>query len=227
MTNRYPTHTDFLPEPTAPLDLQVRYHTARGRKLQSQAMGAYLAKLWHGLPNALPTMANWLKRWNQRARTREALMACSDRTLADVGIAREHIALVAKGVDHRDPAALVPRGWRPGLATALPTMVGWLERWNQRARTREALEACSDRTLADVGIAREHIALVAKGVDHRDPIALGEHGWRPRLAAVLYQLGFARPEQRRVLRELSAYSDADLNDLGIRRSDIAQIARAA
>jgi uncharacterized protein YjiS (DUF1127 family) len=161
MTNRHPTHTDALPVAGAPLDLQVRYHTARGRKLQSQAMGTFLTELWHGLPNTLPTMVSWLKRWNQRA------------------------------------------------------------------RTREVLEACSDRTLADIGIPREHIALIAKGLDHRDPVALAQHGWRPRLAAALYQVGFARPEQRQVVRELSAYSDDDLNDLGIRRSDIPQIARAA
>jgi len=160
MTTRYPIHTDSLSE-AAPLDLRVRYHTARGRKLQSQVMGAHLAKLGHGLTRALPALANGLVRWNQRVHTREALMACSDRTLADIGIPREHIGLVAKGVDHRDP------------------------------------------------------------------IAVSQHGWRPRLAAVLHKLGFASPEQRRVLRELSAYTEPELNDLGISRSDIARIARTA
>jgi len=49
----------------------------------------------------------------------------------------------------------------------------------------------------------------------------------PRLAAVLQRLGFARPEQRRVLRELSALSDPELADIGIHRSNIPQIARTA
>jgi len=49
----------------------------------------------------------------------------------------------------------------------------------------------------------------------------------PRLTAVLQRLGFARPEQRRVLRELSALSDAELYDIGIHRSNIPQIARTA
>jgi uncharacterized protein YjiS (DUF1127 family) len=159
MTTRYPIHTDALPD--APLDLQVRHHTARGRKLQSQAMGATLTKLGHALPRALPAMA------------------------------------------------------------------GWLVRWNQRVLTREALEACSDRTLADIGIPREHIALVAKGVDHRDPIAVSQYGWRPRLASALQQLGFLRPEQRRVRRELESYTDRELNEIGINRGDIPQIARTA
>jgi uncharacterized protein YjiS (DUF1127 family) len=49
----------------------------------------------------------------------------------------------------------------------------------------------------------------------------------PSLAAVLQWLGFARPEQRRVLRELSALSDSELYDIGIHRSNIPQIARTA
>jgi uncharacterized protein YjiS (DUF1127 family) len=107
-------------------------------------------------------------------------------------------------------------------------MAGWLVRWNQRVRTREALEACSDRTLADIGIPREHIALVAKGVDHRDAEALRQHGWRPRLVQVLQAVGLFLPEhQRQVRRELEAYTDRELNEIGINRADIPQIARTA
>jgi uncharacterized protein YjiS (DUF1127 family) len=36
-----------------------------------------------------------------------------------------------------------------------------------------------------------------------------------------------RREQRRIYRELTAYSDRDLEEIGIRRSDIAGIARSA
>jgi uncharacterized protein YjiS (DUF1127 family) len=49
----------------------------------------------------------------------------------------------------------------------------------------------------------------------------------PRLAAMLQWQGFARPEQRQVLRELSALSDPELADIGIHRSNIPQIARTA
>jgi uncharacterized protein YjiS (DUF1127 family) len=159
MTTRYSLNADALPD--APLDLQVRHHTARGRKLQSRAMAETITTIGHALPRALPAMA------------------------------------------------------------------GWLVRWNQRVLTREALEACSERTLADIGIPCEHIALVAKGVDHRDPIAISQYGWRPRLTSVLHALGIARPEQRRVRRELEAYTDRELNEIGINRGDIPQIARTA
>jgi uncharacterized protein YjiS (DUF1127 family) len=113
------------------------------------------------------------------------------------------------------------------LTRALPALAEWLARWNDRVVTREALEACSDRTLADIGIPRAHIALVAKGVDHRDAHALAQHGWQPRLVTALQHFGFSRPEQRRVRRELAAYSDTELDDIGIHRSDIPAIARTA
>jgi uncharacterized protein YjiS (DUF1127 family) len=153
--------TDHGPEVDVPLDLQVRAHAARARKLQSAAMAEFLANTWHALSRA--------------------------------------------------PLVLV-RG---------------LVRWNQRLATREALDACSDRTLADIGIAREHITLVAKGVDHRDADALVQYGWRPRLVTALQHLGFPRPEERRVRRELEAYSDRELNEIGIDRGDIGRIARTA
>ena len=161
MTTRYPITTNTLPDADAPLDLQVRYHAARARKLQAQVMAATLTNLWHGLP----------------------------------------------------------RAWH--------ATTSWLVRWSRRVQTREALEACSDRTLADIGIPREHIALIAKGVDHNDPVAVSQYGWRPRLVSALHRLGVARPEQRRIRRELAAYSDAELDDIGIRRSDIPAIARSA
>ena len=85
----------------------------------------------------------------------------------------------------------------------------------------------SDRALADIGIAREHIALVARGVDAGQHEA-GGTGWRRwwqaaemRLEAVLR----AQQQRRRVHRELMAHSDRELDDLGVRRVDIWTIAR--
>jgi uncharacterized protein YjiS (DUF1127 family) len=102
-----------------------------------------------------------------------------------------------------------------GLAHALRTCVAWLARRRREAQARHALEQCSDRTLADIGIRRDQIALIAKGL-------LAQHAERER--------GEARPnrrEQRRVRRELMLYSDEELTDLGIRRGDIPDISRAA
>ncbi len=124
-------------------------------------------------------------------------------------------------------AEFLAKSWY-ALPRALPSLWSWLVRWNQRVQTREALEACSERTLADIGIPREHIALVAKGVDHRDLAALSQHGWQPRMTQALQHLGLYRPAaERQVRRELQAYTDRELNEIGINRGDIPHIARTA
>jgi uncharacterized protein YjiS (DUF1127 family) len=100
-------------------------------------------------------------------------------------------------------------------------------RWKQRRATRDALMRCSDRVLADIGIAREHIPLVAKGIDpaqHQAGDSTFERWWaaaRARLAAAWE----ASREQRRVYRELDAYTDRELDEIGVRRADIPVIAR--
>lgn len=104
-----------------------------------------------------------------------------------------------------------------------------IARRRREAATRAMLAACSDRTLADIGIAREHISLVAKGLDPNavDPASLT---WRGRGAALLARLEAVRArlrEQRRIRRELMGYSDHELNDLGLAPRDIPLIARTA
>ena len=93
--------------------------------------------------------------------------------------------------------------------------------------TRRALMACSDRTLADIGIPRGQIELASRGVDLRNPIAVGEAAPWPRLLASLRRMHEKRREQLRVVRELGAYSDRELDEIGLRRSDIPAIARTA
>ena len=93
-------------------------------------------------------------------------------------------------------------------------------RWYRRAATRSALMACSDRVLADIGIAREDIpaiALASTGGSRPDAV-----NWRDGLAR---RLEGAR-QRRRVYRELMAYSDRELDELGIGRGEIPGIARS-
>jgi uncharacterized protein YjiS (DUF1127 family) len=100
-------------------------------------------------------------------------------------------------------------------------------RWEQRRATRDSLMRCSDRVLADIGIVREQIPLVAKGVDpaqHQAGDSTFRRWWtaaRARLAAAWE----AKREQRRVYRELDAYTDRELDEIGVRRADIPVIAR--
>jgi uncharacterized protein YjiS (DUF1127 family) len=97
----------------------------------------------------------------------------------------------------------------------------------QQRRTAAALMRCSDHLLADMGIQREHIALIARGIDPRrdDASKSGWRGWWHELRARLDAASAARRERRRISDELMAYSDHDLDDLGIRRSEIPALAR--
>src|SRR5262245_40872207 len=54
-----------------------------------------------------------LAAWQRQRQTYEALMRRSDHLLADVGIDREHVALIAKGIDPRQHDAC-KGGWRGG-----------------------------------------------------------------------------------------------------------------
>lgn len=160
MTTRYSIHTNPLSEVEVPLDLRVRRHSAQARKLQAEAMAEGMANSWHALTRALPALWGSLVRWNQRVQTREALEACSERTLADIGIPREHIALVAKGVDHRDPVALARHGWQPRLVQALHDL-GVYQPAEQR-RVRRELGGYTDRELNEIGINRGDIPAIAR-----------------------------------------------------------------
>jgi uncharacterized protein YjiS (DUF1127 family) len=102
-----------------------------------------------------------------------------------------------------------------------------LAAWQRQRRTYEALLRCSDHLLADMGIERQHIALIARGIDPRqyDASKSGWRGWWRELRGRLDAASVARRERRRISRELMAYDDHDLDDLGIRRSEIPALAR--
>jgi uncharacterized protein YjiS (DUF1127 family) len=110
-------------------------------------------------------------------------------------------------------------------ADARPNGRGAFGTWLEQRRTERLLTACSDRVLADIGIAREDIPLVARGQD-----AAQEHprsGWLVSLRASLGEALAARRSWRRQQAELMAYSDEELADLGISRRDIRSVVRGA
>jgi uncharacterized protein YjiS (DUF1127 family) len=114
-----------------------------------------------------------------------------------------------------------------GMARALRPLLAQVVRWERRRATRAALMRCSDRVLADIGIEREDIPLVAKGVapaeyQLRDPAL---RRWWAAARARLDGVREARRERRRVYRELDAYNDRELEEIGLRRADIPVIAR--
>ncbi len=87
--------------------------------------------------------------------------------------------------------------------------------------------ACGDRTLADIGIPREYVHLAARGIDVSDPIAVSEAGLWPRFVASMRRMHERRRRQLQIYRELMAYSDRELEEIGLHRTDIPAIARTA
>jgi uncharacterized protein YjiS (DUF1127 family) len=108
---------------------------------------------------------------------------------------------------------------RPLLRRGLDGFTTWL----QQRRTERLLMACSDRVLADIGIPRDDIHLVARGLD---PVrGYEDTGWLGHLRAGLREGLAARRAWWREQAELMAYNDRELADLGIRRRDIPAIVR--
>jgi uncharacterized protein YjiS (DUF1127 family) len=137
-----------------------------------------------------------------------------------------HVVTGARQERAEKTAEMVAAAFR-GTARALRHLQAQVVRWERRRATRDALMRCTDRVLADIGIAREHIPLVAKGIDPaeyqlREPAL---RRWWQAARARLDTLREARREQSRVYRELAAYNDRELKEIGLRRADIPTIAR--
>jgi uncharacterized protein YjiS (DUF1127 family) len=120
-----------------------------------------------------------------------------------------------------------------GIATSIARTGAKLARrlvlWLRALNTRNQLIRLSDRALEDIGTTRAGTPPFGKQSDpwQRLPgdaasiLALGNlieriEGWRDR-----------RRRQLQVRRELTAYSDRELNQLGLSRRDIRRIARKA
>jgi uncharacterized protein YjiS (DUF1127 family) len=137
-----------------------------------------------------------------------------------------HVIARARQQRAEATAAMIGCAFR-GMVRALRPLLAQVVRWEQRRATRDALMRCSGRVLADIGIAREDIPLVAKGIDPaeyqlRDPAL---RRWWAAARARLDAAREARRERRRTYRELDAYNDGELEEIGLRRADIPVIAR--
>jgi uncharacterized protein YjiS (DUF1127 family) len=137
-----------------------------------------------------------------------------------------HVITGARQERAEKTAEMVAAAFR-GTARALRQLLAQAVRWERRRATRAALMRCSDRVLADVGIAREHIPLVAKGVDPAE-YQLRDSALRRWWTAAHARLDAAREarrQRRRLYRELDAYNDRELEEIGLRRADIPTIVR--
>ena len=106
-------------------------------------------------------------------------------------------------------------------------MLTHIKHWLEVQRTCHALNSQSDRQLADIGIKRADILALARGLDPADPDA-GRSMFGRLVAGMVRPIGtYLRDlaSQRKIRRELSAYRDDELTEIGIRRVDIPAIAR--
>ena len=103
-----------------------------------------------------------------------------------------------------------------GLSLLSDLALARIVRWHHERTTRDALLALSDHVLRDIGIERADIEAIAKGLD---PAVR-----RPPESAIGRWLE-ARRERRRALLELMAYSDRELDEIGVRRCDIPALMR--
>jgi uncharacterized protein YjiS (DUF1127 family) len=152
--------------PTFESHPDLERHIARAHRLRAEVTARMLAAAFSGTAGAL--CARVAKRQRQR-RTYAILMRCSDRTLADIGIAREDIALVARGVDpgqDQRSTSFVTRGWSAAWAQlrALPARLDRARRAQREwRRAYGELMAYTDRELDELGIRRADIAAVVGG----------------------------------------------------------------
>jgi uncharacterized protein YjiS (DUF1127 family) len=87
------------PPPTLQRPSESGHFAARARVQRTDAAAMIIASAFRSMTGALRTLLTHAVRREQQRATRDALMPCSDRVLADLGIEREHIPLVAKGIN--------------------------------------------------------------------------------------------------------------------------------
>ena len=91
----------------------------RARELRAEAGAAALAGAFRAVARPARALITGASRWWQRRTTEAALLRCNDRVLADIGIAREDIPMVARGLESGPapaPASAAAGRWPAMLA---------------------------------------------------------------------------------------------------------------
>jgi uncharacterized protein YjiS (DUF1127 family) len=107
------------------------------------------------------------------------------------------------------------------------SLAGGLVLWVRDRYTRRELMRLNDRALADIGTARDELKSYAKESDPWRQLP-SEAVCLLAFRALADRVGAWRDRRRReaqTYRELMAYSDQELTDIGISRRDIGAIAR--
>ena len=86
------------------------HFAARARQQRADGAAAVIATLFHSVTGALRALLAHSSRWEQQRATPDALMRCSDRVLADIGIERQYIP--------SSPKASIPPSTRQATANS-------------------------------------------------------------------------------------------------------------
>ena len=140
---------------------ELGHFAARARQQRADAAAAMIASASRSVTEALRSLLTLAVRWQQQRATRDALMRCSDRVLADIGIERAHIPLVAKGVDPAE-YELLDSASRPWWVAAHARLAAALEARRERLRVYRELDAYTDRELDEIGVRRADIPVIAR-----------------------------------------------------------------
>ncbi|MGH6945313.1 MAG: DUF1127 domain-containing protein [Geminicoccaceae bacterium] len=157
----YRNATHEMPEPTpgftTPSPEEIRRHVARGKQLQAEVMAESIVWVFDRLIRLPRRITEAFTRQIRRSATRRALMSCSDRVLADIGIAREDIPLVARA-SAAQPAGQPASHWRALAERVAATGA----RRRKRLQVYRELMGYSDRELDELGIRRRDIGAIAR-----------------------------------------------------------------
>ena len=147
-------------------------YTARARELQSKAIGNALGAAGRFLAGSAAGAYRRIADGIRKRQTIAQLSRLDDRVLADIGIDREQIPMLAQGLIA--PSGEAPRRTKSignALGTAgrflAGTVAGTHRRIADRIRKRQTIAQLSrldDHMLADIGIGREQIPMIAQGL---------------------------------------------------------------
>ena len=156
---------------------------------------------------------NAVRRSLERTSIARELAALTDRELADIGLNRVDIPMVA------ERSVTTPKG--PSLTVAFAQlvqdlMIAPVVLWNKRRAAYSALNALDNRMLADIGVARAEIAEVVKGM-HKSVSY-------PALSLDLVAPIAAWNRARQTANQLYKLEDRMLQDIGVVRGDIEWVA---
>ena len=168
--------------PTLPSPSEPEPFAARARQQRADAAEAMIASASRSVTEALRSLLTLAVRWQQQRATRDALMRCSDRVLADIGIEREHIPLVAKGVDPAE-YELLDSASRPWWVAARARLAAALEARRERLRATASSTptpiASSTRSGCGAPTSLSSRASTRSCVGRPDPGRRPSTRWRP------------------------------------------------